>query len=176
MSTRSNNNSVVSMTTDATTIRPVDGRRDFARFIDYAYRRNAADPHWIPPLRIGERERLTPRKNPFFRHAEVQLFLAWRGGAVVGRIGAIDDRLHEETHRDRLAMFGFFEAADAAAAHSLLGAVESWARARGRVAVRGPINPSLNDNAGLLIDGFHTDAMVLMPHNPREYAAFIEGA
>src|SRR5205823_3315317 len=93
-------------------IRRVDGRADFRRFIDYAYDRNAADPHWIPPLRLSEHERLTPKKNPFFEHADVELLLAWRGGRVAGRIAAIDDRLHREAHRDRTGMFGFFEAQD----------------------------------------------------------------
>jgi len=157
-------------------VRPVGGRRDFRRFIDYAYQRNSDDPHWVPPLRIAERERLTPRKNPFFAHADVELLLAFRDGRLVGRIAAIDDRLHNETHGDNLAAFGFFEAADALAAKALLDRVESWARARGRAAVRGPLNPSLNDSAGLLIEGFDTDPMVMMPHNPPEYAEHIEAA
>jgi hypothetical protein len=160
----------------AIAIAPVRGRRDFGRFIDYAYARNADDPRWIPPLRIGERERLTPRKNPFFEHAAIELFLARRHGAIVGRIGAVDDRLHEATHRDNAGMFGFFEADDADAARALLMAAERWAAARGRTRLRGPINPSLNDHAGLLVDGFDTDPMILMPHNPPEYAAFIEAA
>jgi hypothetical protein len=157
-------------------IRPVHGRRDFGRFIDYAYERNASDPHWVPPLRLAERERLTPAKNPFFAHADVELLLAWRGGEVVGRIAAIDDRRHNEVHRDEVAMFGFFEAADADAAHALLAAAESAARTRGRAALRGPVNPSLNDSAGLLVEGFDSDPMVMMPHNPREYAGYIESA
>ena len=157
-------------------VRPVSGRRDFSRFIDFPYERNAADPHWVPPLRLSERERLTPGKNPFFAHADVQLLLAWRDGRVAGRIAAIDDRLHEAAHHDNVAMFGFFEAADAGATAALLRAVEAWAQARGRGAVRGPLNPSLNESAGLLVDGFDTDAAVMMPHNPREYAGFIEAA
>src|SRR5438034_4274652 len=133
-----------------TEIRPVSGRRDFRRFIDYAYERNAGDPRWVPPLRMAERERLTPRKNPFFAHADVELLLAFRDGRIVGRIAAIDDRLHNETHGDNLAAFGFFEAADTRSAKALLARVESCGRARGRAAVRGPLNPSLNDSAGLL--------------------------
>lgn len=157
-------------------VRPVSGRREFRDFINHPYRRHARDPHWVPPLRWGERERLMPRKNPFFDHADLQLFLAWRGREVVGRIGAIDDRQHLETHRDNTAMFGFFEAVDAPTAARLLAAAEDWARARGRAQLRGPLNPSLNDHAGLLIEGFDTDPTILMPHNPPEYAAFVEAA
>jgi GNAT superfamily N-acetyltransferase len=154
----------------------VEGRRDFRRFIDYAYQRNHADPHWVPPLRLAEHERLTPRKNPFFAHADVELLLARRRGRIVGRVAAIDDRLHRETHRDRTAMFGFFEADDGDASRALLAAVEQWAARRGCDRVRGPINPSLNESAGLLVDGFDSDSMLMMPHNPRDYAAFIESA
>ena len=157
-------------------VHPVRSGRELRRFIDYAYQRNAGDPHWVPPLRLSEHERLTPRKNPFFAHADVDLLLAWRADRVVGRIAAIHDRLHEAAHHDNVAMFGFFEAEDASAAHALLGAVEAWAKARGRTAVRGPLNPSLNESAGLLVDGFDSDPMVLMPHNPREYGEFVEAA
>lgn len=157
-------------------VRPVNGRGEFARFINHPYHRHANDPHWVAPLRWGERERLTPAKNPFFEHADIELFLAWAGNRVVGRIAAIDDRLHLETHRDNTAMFGFFEAEDAATAAALLETTEQWARLRGRRCLRGPINPSLNDHAGLLIDGFDTDPQILMPHNPPEYATFIEQA
>ena len=157
-------------------MRPVRSRADRRRFIDDPYRRHRTDPHWVPPLRLGESERLDPRKNPFFAHADVELFLAWRGGRVAGRIAAIDDWLHNETHRDNVAMFGFFEADDDAAAKPLLAEVERWAAGRGRAHVRGPINPSLNDNCGLLIDGFDADPMLLMPHNPPAYAGMIEAA
>ena len=159
-----------------TEVRPVHGRREFRQFIDYPYRLHASDPHWVPPLRLGERERLTPKKNPFFEHADVQLLLAWRGTGLVGRIAVIDDRLHNETHHDNLAMFGFFEAEDRDAARALLEAVERWARGRGRAHVRGPLNPSLNESAGLLIEGFSTDPMLLMPHNPPAYAEYVEAA
>jgi hypothetical protein len=154
----------------------VGSRRDFRRFIDYPYERNRDDPHWIPPLRIAEREVLSPKKNPFFAHAEVELLLAVDAGRVAGRIAAIDDRSHQEAHGDNTAAFGFFEAADAPAAQALLERVEAWARKRGRAHLRGPLNPSLNESAGLLIDGFDTDPMLMMPHNPPDYARFIETA
>lgn len=162
--------------TEGIAIQPVSGRREFRQFVDYAYRRNAGDPHWIPPLRLSEQDRLTQSKNPFFAHADADLLLAYDGNTVVGRIAAIDDRLHNQVHGDNAAMFGFFEAEHRESAHALLAAVEDWARARGRTLLRGPINPSLNESAGLLVDGFDTDPMLLMPHNPREYADHIESA
>jgi GNAT superfamily N-acetyltransferase len=164
------------VTSERPNINRVERRSDFTHFINYPYLRNARDPHWIPPLRMAERERLSPKHNPFFQHADIEMFLARRNGEIVGRIAAIDDRLHNETHHDNVAMFGFFEAADEVAARALLEAAELWAAARGRAHLRGPINPALNESAGLLIDGFDTDPMLLMPHNPPEYAAFIEAA
>ena len=102
----------------------------------------------MPPLRIGEHERLTPQKNPFFAHADVELLLAWRGDRVVGRIAAIDDRLHHETHGDNVAMFGFFEAADAdGGARAARRGRSVGARRAAAPRVRGPINPSLNESA-----------------------------
>jgi hypothetical protein len=157
-------------------VHPVAGRRDLGRFIDYAYDRNRHDPHWIPPLRIAERERLSPGKNPFFAHADVELLLAVDGTQVVGRVLAIDDRLHNDVHGDNVAAFGFFEAQDPAASGALLQHVETWAQNRGRALLRGPLNPSLNESAGLLIDGFDTDPMLMMPHNPPEYADYLETA
>jgi hypothetical protein len=159
-----------------TTTRPVTTRADRRRFVAYPYDRYRRDPHWIPPLRIAEHQRLSPTRNPFFAHAEVELFLAWRKSRVVGRIAAIDDRLHQETHGDNVGMFGFFEAEDREASTALLGAAEAWTRARGRALLRGPISPSQNDTTGLLVDGFDTDPMLMMPHNPPEYATFIESA
>src|SRR5437899_4223538 len=122
------------MISDQPIVDRVASRRDFRQFINHPYLRHARDPHWVPPLRISERERLSPRHNPFFQHADIQLFLARSRGDVVGRIAAIDDRLHNEVHGENLAMFGFFEAADAMAAAALLDEAERWARERGRTA------------------------------------------
>ncbi len=136
----------------------------------------ANDPRWIPELRRDAYRRLSAKHNPFLAHAEVALFLAVADGRTVGRIAAIEDHGHNAYHHERLAWFGFFEARDAAIAAALLAAVERWSAARGCTAVRGPANPSLNESAGLLVHGFDDDPYLLMPHNPPEYAAFIEGA
>jgi GNAT superfamily N-acetyltransferase len=149
---------------------------DLKRFIKYPFRRYQQDPHWIPPLLIGEWEKFNPKKNPFYQHARVELFLAEREGEVVGRIAAIDDDNHNLTHGDNLAFFGFFEAKDREAAEALLVRVEDWAQQLGRDSVRGPANPSMNDGAGFQIDAFDTDPYIMMPYNPPEYPHYVEAA
>jgi GNAT superfamily N-acetyltransferase len=120
---------------------------------------------------------LSRTKNPFFEHAEAEYFLAERGDRVVGRIAAIANRLHNETHDDRVGFFGFFEAEDdSAVADALFEAAAAWLRARGFDTMRGPASFSVNDECGLLVAGFDTPPALMMPHNPRYYAALIEGA
>jgi GNAT superfamily N-acetyltransferase len=157
-----------------TSVRAVGSRADLRRFIRYPFARYRDDPHWVPPLLISEREQFDPEKNPFYEHARVDLFLAYRDGEVVGRVAAIDDDNHNRTHGDNLVFFGFFEAEDGEAAKVLLSRVEEWGRGLGRSGVRGPANPSLNHSAGLLIDGFDSDPFVMMPYNPPGYPRYVE--
>ena len=159
-----------------TGVREARSQPDLRRFIKYPFTKYHHDPHWVPPLLISERANLDPKKNPFYEHARVELFLAERNGDVVGRIAAIDDDNHNRTHDDNLVFFGFFEAKDAEAAHALFMRVDEWARGLGRSAVRGPANPSLNHSAGLQVDAFDTDPYVMMPYNPPEYPRYVEAA
>jgi GNAT superfamily N-acetyltransferase len=159
-----------------TRVRAASSRADIRRFIRYPYSRYRDDPHWVPPLLMVERDQFDPRKNPFYEHARVNLFVAERGGEPVGRVAAIDDDNHNETHGDNLLFFGFFEAEDAEAAEALFVRVEERARELGREAVRGPVNPSMNHSAGMLVDAFDSDPYVMMPYNPPEYPRYVEGA
>lgn len=159
-----------------TEVRAAGSRADIRRFIRYPFIRYRDDPHWVPPLLMVEREQFDPRKNPFFEHARMNLFVAERGGEVVGRVAVIDDDNHNETHGDNLLFFGFFEAKDEEAAGALFASVEGRARELGREAVRGPVNPSMNHSAGILIDAFDSDPYVMMPYNPPEYPRYVEAA
>jgi GNAT superfamily N-acetyltransferase len=156
-------------------IAPVVSWRDRRRFIQFPYTLYRGDPHWVPPLRLLEWDRFS-RRNPFFEHADMARFLALSRGVVVGRVAAIDDRLHNQVHRDNIATVGCFEAKDADAAHALLEAAEGWARARGRQAIRGPLDLSLNESSGLLVDGYDEDPMILMPYHPPAYRQYLEAA
>jgi GNAT superfamily N-acetyltransferase len=145
------------------------------RFIKYPFAKYRNGPHWVPLLLIAEQEQFDPKKNPFYAHARVDLFLAERGGEVVGRV-AIDDENHNRTHGDNLVFFGFFEAKDEEAARVLLAHVEEWGRGWGRRAIRSPANPSLNHSAGFHFDAFDSDPYVMMPYNPPEYPRYAEAA
>lgn len=123
------------------------------------------------------RAMLHRRKNPFFQHAEAEYFIATRGGEAVGRIAAIHNRLHNETHGDRVGFFGFFETVrEQAVADALLDRAAQWVALRGLDTVRGPASFSTNDECGLLIDGFDTPNTLMMPHNPPWYRDLVEAA
>lgn len=120
---------------------------------------------------------LSREKNPFFEHGEAEYFLAERDGEVVGRIAAITNRLHNETHGDRVGFFGFFESIDdQSVADALFSAATAWCRERGHDVLRGPASFSVNDECGLLVDGFETPPTLMMPHNPRYYVTLLEQA
>ncbi len=112
------------------------------RFLDLPFRLYRTDPHWVPPLRSAQRKVLAGR-TAFFDHGEMALFLAERDGRTVGRLAAIHNKAHAARYQDGVGFFGFFECedGDAEAARGLFDAVEDWLRARGLVAVRGPVNP-----------------------------------
>ena len=144
---------------------------DFKRFVDLPYRLYKGDPLWVPPLKDDVRLLFNRTKNPFFEHAEVESFLAWKDGRVVGRIAAIDNRAHNEFHGDKVGFFGFFECEDDfEAAVALFDRAQEWVRARGKDTLRGPMNFSTNDDCGSLIEGFDTPPAIMMPHNPPYHA------
>lgn len=155
---------------------PVDSPARRKQFVELPYRLYAGDPYFVPQLRRDEHRRFDPRHNAFLEHADMTLWLALEDDAVVGRVAAIDDRLHNERHREAVTWFGFFEASSAPVAAALLAAVEAHAAARGSRAVRGPVNPSLHEAAGILVEGFDDAPYALMAYNPRSYAGFVEGA
>jgi len=162
-------------------IAPVSGKRDFDAFVDLAYRLNAGDPNWVPPLRAEVVELLTPGKNPFHEHARMQLFLARRNGRIVGRISAHYDELAlaqppEQGMGPGTGNWGLFEAEDETAAHALIARAEQWLRDQGMTRVLAPISLSIWEEPGLLVKGHDHSPMVMMGHNKPEYQQWIESA
>jgi GNAT superfamily N-acetyltransferase len=155
----------------------VTTKTDLKRFIDYPYKKYANDPLWVPPLRMDEWDKFNPKKNPFYEHARMELFLAERNRKVVGRIAAIDNDAHNNVYKqDNLAFFGFFEAEDQAVASALFAEAERFAKAAGRSHIRGPVNPTMDDGAGFHLNAYDTMPYIMMIQNPPEYPRFVEAA
>ena len=158
------------------TIEPINDRKGLAEYVRFPFKLYRGDPNWVPPLIEERRDYFDLKKNPLFEHSRYQLFLARRDGELVGTIGAIVNDRHNEVHQERMGAFGFFECInDQTVADALFDAAESWCRGQGMSTMRGPLNFSMNDEVGTLIDGFDEPPMVMMTYNPRYYPALIEG-
>jgi len=156
---------------------PVRGRRELEAFVALPYELHRRDPCFTPLLRRDVRTLLDPARNPFFRHAVRELYLARSGGQVLGRVAAIHDEAHERVHQDGAGCFGFFESRpDPEVARALLDAAAGSLQGWGCRLMRGPLSPSINDEAGLLVEGFDTPSVIMMPHNPPYYPELVEGA
>jgi len=158
-------------------IRRVESGVDLDRFVKLPFRLYQNDPNWVPPLIRDLKNTLTPGRNPFWDHAERELFLASRYGRVMGRIAAIADHKYNRYHGSKLAFFGYFESEDNVdVASVLLDQVSEFARRRGLDRVYGPANPSLNDEVALLVGPFDSPPMIKASYNPAYYPHLVEAA
>jgi GNAT superfamily N-acetyltransferase len=152
------------------TVQPLTRRpAEVMRFLKVSYDLYRHDPLWVAPL-LDDLKKVFTDANPLLDHAEMQLWVAVRDGRDVGRIAAILDRSHVETHHDPAAFFGFFECVnEPAVSRALFAAADDWARSKGLKRLLGPMNPTTNDECGLLVKGHDTPPYFMMPHNPRYY-------
>jgi hypothetical protein len=151
--------------------------RDLKDFIEVAFEVYRDDPAWVPPLHMEITDRLTPKKNPFFEHAEVALFTAWKDGKAVGRISAQIDHEHLRIHKDNAGFFGFFDTVDdQEVASALVAAAEAWLVDRGMTVMRGPFSLSINEETGMLVEGFDSPPTIMSAHHRPYQGALAEGA
>jgi GNAT superfamily N-acetyltransferase len=163
--------------TESVEVRPVRTRGELKRFVRLPWRIYRNEPLWVPPLVYERRRFLDRSKNPFFSHGEAEYFLAWRDGEPVGRITAQIDRDFNEFHGNEWGMFGFFESEDdPEVARALLAAADAWLRERGRDRMVGPMDFTMNDESGIVIEGFERPPMIKQPYHPRYYQGLVEGA
>ncbi len=157
------------------TVTEVTTRAERDVFIKFPWRIYAHDPVWVPPLIIERRGFLDRKKHPFYQHGDAALFLARRGGEIVGRIMASDDPNYNALHQSNVGCFGLFESIDDdAVARALFEAAAGWLRARGRNEIIGPIDYSTNYVCALLVDGFEHPPTILTAHNPPYYERLLQ--
>jgi GNAT superfamily N-acetyltransferase len=154
---------------------PVSDKADLAEFIRLPAAIFKDDPQWIPPLFLERKIHLSPKHNPYFQHAKSQSWLAWRGDVPVGRISAQVDQMHLAQHHDATGFFGMLDAEDNQETFAaLMATAEQWLAEQGMRRVRGPFNLSINEEMGLLIDGFADPPVFMMSHALPYYRERIE--
>jgi hypothetical protein len=148
--------------------------RDFLDVVSYIY---ADEPNFIRPLDQDLKDRLNPKKNPLFEHAEGTIFVAYRNGKCVGRITATIDHEHLARYNDATGFWGFFDTIDdEEVARELLARAEAWLRGKGMKRARGPLSMSINEELGCLVEGFDTPAVFMNPHHHKYQSVLIEKA
>jgi len=158
-------------------VRSVGAETSLADFMRVPHITQGNDPYWIAPLSLIEEPRLNPKKHPWYQHGEAALFVAYRDNMPVGRISAQVDQNHLKTHNDASGFFGFFESIDdQQVADALFNAAFAWLRARGMKRVVGPFSMNINDESGLLIDGFNCPPRMAMGHAQPYYQTLVEGS
>jgi GNAT superfamily N-acetyltransferase len=158
-------------------VREVSGRKDLKAFIDLPFRLHSNHPCWVPPLKIERRLFLNRRMNAFFSHGEAAYFLARRDGRVVGRISAQINHAFNDHHHANWGWFGFIELEeDQEVADALLAAAQAWLTERGCERMVGPADFAMNDEAGILIEGFDEAPIIRQPWHPPYYQRLLEGA
>jgi GNAT superfamily N-acetyltransferase len=158
-------------------VAPVHTRGDRKEFIELPFRLHSNAEKWVPPLRLERHLFLNKRLNAYFKHGEAELFLARRDGRVVGRISAQVDHAFNDYHDSRWGMFGFLEVEDdEEALRALLDAAESWLRERGCDRMVGPMDFSMNDEVGVLFEGYDREPMIKQPWHPPYYRELCERA
>lgn len=156
---------------------PAHSRGDFRTFLRLPWKIYRDDPAWIPPILRQVSSQFDRRRYPFFRHGEVEPFLAWRGSEPVGRIVAIQNKAHTSARKDGQGFFGFLEMEkDLDVTRALLREAGRWLRARGLERLLGPVQFTTNDTCGILVEGFDDPPAILMPHNPPYYGPLLEEA
>ena len=157
------------------TIRPVRTAKQISQFLDLPYDLYRNDPSWAPPLRLERKDQLNPDKNPAAKHLERQLFLAEMSGEIVGRIAVFINPAHDHQHDQETAFFGYFDCEkNHELSQALLEAAKNWATEKQRTRLIGPAQWGVNEEVGLLIDGFDTPNVVLMPYGKPYYQNMIE--
>lgn len=156
-------------------VEKVETKKDFRHFLLFPWKIYKDDPNWVPPLLVDMKEKLNPKKNPFFEHARMELFLGRRDGEIAGRIAGIIDDNHNRFHSEKVVFFGLYESInDPEVAQALLEAVSDWGRGQGMELLRGPMNLSMNDECAFLLEGFDSPPAIMMPYNPPYYLDLME--
>ncbi|MCK4532721.1 hypothetical protein KAU39_02955 [bacterium] len=156
-------------------IKVVESKKDLKKFLKFPWKIYRDNSYWVPPLMKEVKNLLDPEKHPFWIHAKRELFLAERNGEVVGRIAAIFDQNHNNFHQEKTGFFGFFECIEEySVTEVLLNTAKRWCQMEGMKILRGPVNPSMNEECAFLLEGFDKSPTIMMSYTQPYYLEFME--
>lgn len=146
-------------------IKPVLNKADRKKFVQVLWKIYQGEPNWVPPLIMERMDAIDEKKNPYFQHADVRMWIAYKEGEPVGRISAQIDELVEKCHGVKTGHYGFFDCIDdQTVANALFDTASRWLKEKGRVEMIGPFSLSINEETGMLVEGFDTPPRLLMGH------------
>jgi len=155
-------------------IKQINTKKEIANFIDFPHNLYQGDKNYVPEIFIGERDKLDPKKNPFWQHSKIAMFLAYRDAKIVGRIAAIRNDNYNEFAGTNLGFFGFFDCInDYQVAEELFNKASEWTKNEQLTGLMGPANPSTNDTCGVLLEGFDSPPQIMMTYNKPYYDEFL---
>ncbi|MCF0057005.1 hypothetical protein [Dyadobacter sp. CY356] len=159
-----------------TQVLPVTSNKDLDRFVDFPHDLYKDDVNYVPEIFIGQKDLLSPNKHPFYEHSSVQCFLAFdENGKITGRIAAIHNKNHNKFVGAKDGFFGFFDCInDQETARLLFEKATEWLKEKGLNKIQGPASPTTNDVCGLLVDGFDSPPVAMMPYNASYYLTLLE--
>jgi hypothetical protein len=156
-------------------IKKVETKKDRKIFVKLLWKIYKSDPNWVPPLIMDKLSMIDKEKHPFYKDAEMEMFLAEKDGEIVGRIAAIVNFNYNKFHNEKTGFFGFFEAInDQDVANKLFDTTKDWLKSKGMEVMRGPMNPSTNYEIGILINAFDSPPVIMMTYNPEYYLKLID--
>lgn len=154
---------------------PVSGKKQLKAFVDFPHDLYVDDCNYVPELFIAQRDLLTPTHHPFHKHSILQMFLAYKGDKLVGRIAAILNNNHNQFNKTTDGFFGFFDCIDdKEVSVALLKAAEEWLKGKGANTIIGPVNFSTNETCGMLIEGYDSPPVAMMTYNKPYYNTLVE--
>ncbi|KTC93468.1 hypothetical protein [Legionella cincinnatiensis] len=148
--------------------------KDFNNFLRVPFQLYQQNENWVPPLHYTVKH-ILDKKNPFYKSAQINHWIAYRKNQPVGRVSCIINQLHNTLYNEKVAFWGFFEAENSnEVSEALFAQVEQWALQQGMDTLRGPMNPSINYECGLQISAFDSKPYIMMPQNPEYYVQLVE--
>ncbi len=153
----------------------IEDKHDFEYFLKLPWQIYKGNQYWVPPLLKDVKETLDINKNPFWHHAERELYIARDNDKCIGRIAAIVDNNHNSFHEDKIGFFGFFECIEnQEVANALWDSAKNWLKGKNMDTMRGPVNPSMNDENAFLLEGFDMPPTIMMPYTHKYYLGLAE--